>query len=326
MQLNCKFIQWQQFNADNLSVFSPFWLASKEVKEFRKTDTFKLPEKLFLKCYHDQEELVTLPPEEQPISPNELFSNRFLPQDRRWTIVATPLFSNEEHYGLLLCEIGHEYFNYITSVTVQLCAALRIITMMKEQEHIRKMLQQSLIEIKENNQLLSDLSKTDELTGCFNRRGFFEELRRKLNNERLVGDHPYAVMIFADLDSLKIINDRFGHEEGDFAIRSAAEILKRSFGDEICGRIGGDEFVVCTFFSDPVDMPSIRGHIEQVTESYNTECAADKPYVIHTSVGIYPFNCTETVEIGELLSHADSLLYEQKRRKKPIIKDELNES
>ncbi len=288
----------------------------------RKTDTFRLPDKIFLKCYHNQGDIVILPPEEQAVAPDKLFSNKYLPNDRRITMVVTPLFSNEEHYGLLLCEIEHEYFNYITSVTVQLCAALRIITMMKEQAHTQKMLRQSLIEIKENNQLLSDISKTDELTACLNRRGFFEEVRRKLNDERLVGDHPYAVMIFADLDSLKVINDRFGHEEGDFAIRSAAEILRRSFRDEIVGRIGGDEFVVCTFFKKPVDMTVIREHIESISKQYNEECASDKEYIIHVSVGVYPFNCTETVEIGELLSHADSLLYEQKRKKKSIIKEE----
>lgn len=289
----------------------------------RKNDTFRLPEKLYLKSYHNLGDSVLLPPEEQAVAPEELFSNKYLPNDRRYTMIVTPLFSNEEHYGLLMCEIEHEYFNYITSVTVQLCAALRIITMMKAQARTQKMLQQSLIEIRENNQLLSDISKTDELTGCFNRRGFFEELRHKLNDEWLVGDHPYAVMIFADLDSLKIINDRFGHEEGDFAIRSAAEILKRSFKDEIVGRIGGDEFVVCTFFAKPVELPNIREHIETISARYNEEMCADKPYIIHTSVGIYPFNCTDTVEIGELLSHADSLLYEQKRKKKTIVKAEM---
>jgi hypothetical protein len=40
-------------------------------------------------------------------------------------------------------------------------------------------------------------------------------------------------------------------------------------------------------------------------------------------VGVYPFKCTDTIEIGELLSHADTLLYEQKRHKKPIVKEEL---
>lgn len=284
-----------------------------------KNDKWKLPDQIYLKSFHNGSNAVQLSAEDQIIRPNELFSNPYLPQDRRYTLVVSPLFSNEEHYGLLMCEMKHEYFHYIQSVTVQLCAALKIITLMKQQAKTQLQLQQSLIEIKENNQFLSDLSKQDDLTGCFNRRGFFEEVRKKLRDEK--NANAEAIMVFADLDSLKIINDRFGHEEGDFVIRSAAEILWRAFGkDEIVGRIGGDEFVVCAFPDKSVEIPALREHIEQVTRQFNEENTADKQYRIHTSVGVYPFVCTATLEIDELLSHADTLLYEQKKHKKSILK------
>jgi diguanylate cyclase (GGDEF)-like protein len=288
----------------------------------RKNDQWKLPEKLYLKAYHNQNDGVSLKPEEQAIACSDIFTNPYLPKDRQYTLVVSPLFSNEEHYGLLMCEVDHEYFHYIQSVTVQLCAAMKILTLMKKQAVIQKQLQQSLIEVRENNQLLSDLSKTDELTGCLNRRGFYEEVRRKLREEDNSGKD--AVMVFADLDSLKTINDRFGHEEGDFAIRSAAVILKEALGEtEIVGRIGGDEFVVCAFLKEAVTIPKLREHIEEVCAKFNEEYTQDKPYLVHTSVGVYPFKCTDTIEIGELLSHADTLLYEQKRHKKPIVKEEL---
>ena len=286
-----------------------------------KTDKWTPPKTIKLKSYHNGAEAMILPPEEQDIPSDRIFSNKFLPQDRRFSMVVSPLFSNEEHYGVLMCELKHEYFHYIQSVTVQLCAALKIIMLMKQQAVTRKNLQKSLIEIKEYNQLLSDLSRQDELTGCFNRRGFFEELRKRLSDD--ANDGAEAIMVFADLDCLKTINDRFGHEEGDFAIRSAAEILKESFGDnEIVGRIGGDEFAVCAFLRGTVDIPRLRDYIESVSERYNALHAADKPYIVHISVGVYSFVCTGTVEITELLSHADALLYEQKKHKKPILKSE----
>lgn len=288
----------------------------------RKDDKWKLPDPLHLKAYHNQSEAVRLSQEKQLIHPDELFSNPYMPKDRQYIMVVSPLFSNEEHYGLLMCEIEHEYFHYIQSVTVQLCAALKILTLMKQQAITQRQLRQSLIEVRENNQLLSDLSKTDELTGCLNRRGFYEEVRKKLRAEENMDAD--VIMVFADLDSLKTINDRFGHEEGDFAIRSAAAILKQALGeDEIVGRIGGDEFVVCAFLKEAVTIRDLREHIEQVCEQFNEEHTKDKPYLVHTSVGVYPFKCTDTVEIGELLSHADTLLYEQKRHKKPILKEEL---
>lgn len=191
----------------------------------------------------------------------------------------------------------------------------------EEQAVTQKHLKKSLIEIKENNELLRDLSRQDALTGCYNRRGFFEELRKRLSNDKNEGEK--AIMVFADLDCLKTINDKFGHEEGDFAILSAAKILKHSFGNsEIVGRIGGDEFVVCAFLDNAIDIPSMRNHIEAVTREYNIKYAADKPYIIHTSVGVYPFVCSATLEIGELLSHADILLYEEKKHKRSILKSD----
>ena len=290
----------------------------------RKTDKFRMPEFIKLKSWHNHSEAVLQPADEQPVRSDELFSLKYLPQDRRYTMVVSPLFSNEEHYGLLLCELDHEYFRYIQSVTGQLCAALKTITMMKREAKTRRALRQSLIEIKENNEFLNHLSRQDELTGCLNRRGFFENVRARLKDDKYEGSE--AVMIFADLDSLKTINDRFGHGEGDFAIRSAGEILRRSFsGTDYClGRIGGDEFVICIFEEKGETITAtdddIRSHIDAVSRDFNDKEAADKPYLIHTSVGVYSFICAPDVEVTELLSHADSLLYEQKRKKKSILK------
>jgi diguanylate cyclase (GGDEF)-like protein len=284
-----------------------------------KDDKWEFPEKVRLKSYHNGSDAAMLSGDDQLIDRSCIFSHKYLPEDRRYTMVVSPLFSNEEHYGLLMCEMAHEYFHYNTFVAVQLCAALKIITLMKNQEKIQRQLKQSLIEIRENNQFLNELSKQDELTGCYNRRGFFEEVRKKLRDEENYGTD--AFMVFADLDSLKIINDRFGHEEGDFAIRSAAQILQQSFGeDEVVGRIGGDEFVVCAFLKTQVEIPVVREHIEKITAEFNEKEAKDKPYRVHTSVGVYPFRCTDSVEIDELLSHADVLLYEQKKHKKTILK------
>ena len=95
---------------------------------------------MYLKAYHNGSDAIQLPHEEQAVKYTELLSNKYLPTDRRYTLVVSPLFSNEEHYGILMCEIKHEYFNYLQSVTVQLCAALKIITLMKQQAVTQKQL------------------------------------------------------------------------------------------------------------------------------------------------------------------------------------------
>ena len=77
-------------------------------------------------------------------------------------------------------------------------------------------------EVREKNEVLNFLSESDALTGCMNRRGLMEkavQMNRK-------NDGKEMLILFADLDHLKEINDSFGHIEGDFAIKKCAETLK----------------------------------------------------------------------------------------------------
>jgi diguanylate cyclase (GGDEF)-like protein len=97
------------------------------------------------------------------------------------------------------------------------------------------------------SQLLSkirELSVTDELTGLYNRRGFFQLALSRLNFLSRSADDTLLLLMF-DLDGLKQINDTYGHSEGDTALKSFADILKQTLRqDDIIGRIGGDEFIV----------------------------------------------------------------------------------
>ncbi len=98
----------------------------------------------------------------------------------------------------------------------------------------------------ENARLFEQLrhfANTDELSGLANRRHFIDnlefEIRRSQRNSR-----PFTLMLI-DLDKLKLINDRFGHQTGDAAIRRIAEILiKNKRAMDLAARLGGDEFAV----------------------------------------------------------------------------------
>lgn len=304
-----------------LHVTSSYLYVYDKIVEHHKGEEWKYPDCIKLKAYNNMKKLKLLPPEEQNIAPDELLSNKHFVRDRRCTMICLPLFTNEEHYGLLICEMEHQYFGFLPSLMVQLCAALKMVVVMKNQKIIEKQLNQSLIEIRENNQLLDELSKQDALTGCLNRRGFFEAARKLIRAEENEGCS--AMMIFADLDSLKTINDRFGHEEGDFAIRGIAKILSSAFsGSEVIGRIGGDEFVVCVMSDESLSAPEIRSRIDDISARFNENEGKYKEFYVHASVGVYPFKCTSDDEIGELLSHADALLYSQKKNKLSVIKSE----
>ncbi|SFC15079.1 substrate-binding and GGDEF domain-containing protein [Ruminococcus albus] len=304
-----------------LNVTASYLYVYDNVVEHHKGMEWKFPDCIKLKAYHNMSKPKLLPPEEQHIAPEELLTNKHFVHDRRCTMICLPLFTNEEHYGLLICELEHQDFSFLSSLMVQICAALKMIVVMKNQKIIEKQLNQSLIEIRENNQLLDELSKQDDLTGCLNRRGFFESARKLIRAEENEGCS--AVMIFADLDSLKTINDRFGHEEGDFAIRGVAKILSSAFRcGEVIGRLGGDEFVVCVKTDENFSAAAIRKRIDEISAEFNENEGRNKEFYVHASVGVYPFKCTSDDEIGELLSHADALLYSQKKNKLSVIKSE----
>lgn len=159
------------------------------------------------------------------------------------------------------------------------------------------------------------LSLTDELTGLYNRRGFFLLAEQQLKIARRT-DHPYC-LVFADLDGLKKINDSFGHEVGDRAIVEAAGILTQTFREaDIIARLGGDEFVVlipkCANNSN-----DFRVRLQLNFDNFNQDSTFTNqyPFLLSMSIGIRCYKPAENFSLNQLLSQADQLMYEQKRNK-----------
>jgi len=155
---------------------------------------------------------------------------------------------------------------------------------------------------------------TDELTGLYNRRGFLVMAEQQVKMARRL--KKGMVMIAVDMDGLKTINDRYGHQEGDAAIAETALILKQCFREsDIIGRMGGDEFAVLLL--EGVDSP-----LEQtLTDRLNKHLRArnenkGRDYQLSFSTGT--FHCAPecTKSLDELLSRADALMYQQKQNKK----------
>ena len=105
-------------------------------------------------------------------------------------------------------------------------------------------LAKKLVTINTQAQLYS-LYVKDALTAIYNRHGFYDELRNRI--AKLAGKRKMLFMASVDLDQLKLINDHYGHIEGDFAIRSIAQAISDTAVevDGICARFGGDEYVMC---------------------------------------------------------------------------------
>ena len=281
------------------------------------------PARVLLKSYHNDDFSEIIPTEEQELSIRHLFNHRYIPKDRQLTMVLSAIFLNEDHYGLFLCELEDDYFYYVSSLAAQLCAAMKILRLIQDKEAIHLELEQTLMQIKERNLQLDTVSKLDELTGVYNRRGFFAQANSVISSP--VNEGKAAMVIFADLDSLKLINDSFGHEDGDFAIKGAAKILSDSFrSTDIIGRIGGDEFSVFAMVdgesTEEEIVNIVRSRIAKASDNFNR--GHDKPYIVHMSVGVYAFSCNSDVELSKILAQADNYLYSQKKNKKSILRSE----
>lgn len=155
---------------------------------------------------------------------------------------------------------------------------------------------------------LDNLSKHDELTGLWNRRGFIDKVQGYMNINK-------GALIFVDLDGLKIINDTYGHEGGDEAIITGAKILKDAFDEfGVIGRIGGDEFAVFLPNQSDFALSEIDQLINDKTIYHNT--LIKRNFKVELSYGISLFDQYQDLTVRELLDKADREMYCHKRNKK----------
>ena len=221
-------------------------------------------------------------------------------------MVMTVLYSTNVQYGLAMFELDYRHFRFLEYLTYQLSAAVKIQELIRTQN-------ETLIQLNKINIALHNMSSLDQLTGTLNRRGFYNEAAKQF--EQMTDK---LIVVFVDLDGLKMINDNFGHSEGDIAIKAAADCLREVIADiGIVGRVGGDEFVAM--------MPSI---FENMSEYVRNKCnevldqlneRLKRPYKIAFSMGIFECKADEYKNISEIIDKADYLLYVQKRERKKLL-------
>ncbi len=178
---------------------------------------------------------------------------------------------------------------------------------------------QDITERRRAEAAIQTLSLVDELTGLYNRRGFLAFSKQHLNSVHR--NHKDLIVVYADLDGLKKINDSFGHKEGDRALIKTAEILKETFrSSDVLSRLGGDEFTVLAAVEPDGGAEAIIGRLEYKLQSYNSLKAV--PYNLSMSLGYVLFNPEENRSIDDLMALADKAMYENKRNKRidPIRK------
>jgi diguanylate cyclase (GGDEF)-like protein/PAS domain S-box-containing protein len=166
--------------------------------------------------------------------------------------------------------------------------------------------------LKELEESLRSLSLTDELTGLYNRRGFLTLADQQLKLANRAQQQLY--ILFADVDGLKAINDRYGHQEGDAVLLKTASVLRKTFREsDVIARIGGDEFVVIILPDEKLDPDLFCVRLQKKLELFQT--GQQDVYTLSLSTGIVYYDPANPVSLTELLLEADKMMYENKRRR-----------
>ena len=269
---------------------------AEEPQILEKYQKFEVPKKVHINMLIDNNS------KQQEFSPSISFNplERIFPEgfnNKPGVYLFQTLFSVEKNYGYFITKLTSEMYS-----VYPLFLKILISSMAFSYEYTQLI---------QNNNTLNTVSKTDELTTLLNRRGFFDlgqkniDIAIEMNNKGLV--------FFIDMDGLKIMNDTYGHDMGDLAIKTQAKVLKQTFrANDIIARLGGDEFVVIAIGMGADTIPKIRKKIEKTNKLLSKEQKLPMP--ISCSIGVIPFN-KKSNKLADLLLDADKLLYEEKRQK-----------
>ena len=186
----------------------------------------------------------------------------------------------------------------------------------KELSHTVVELEDHIAKCNELEDQLYTLSITDELTGLYNRRGFFTlaEHRLKLAKRKNQG----LLILYGDVDNFKTVNDTMGHEEGDKLLVDIADLLRDTYREtDIISRLGGDEFVVFPVGRDKNDIQLVTDRLSKNIDIYNSK--RDNGHKLSISIGMALYEPESVAQLDGLLAEADKLMYEQKKRKKMVL-------
>ena len=279
----------------------------KNAMELKKNDNFCIPEEADFVFYSNSvthkhnlflcENTVVINPK------NELVCNKKI-DDLSGNYLLVPIYNRTMNYGYLLFHFHGKNYSLISIYAKILANSIYQAYSNSSNSARRK-------ELLQENEMLNLKSKTDELTGILNRRGFYEYGEKVTSLSASMGKS--GGILFFDLDGLKTINDTYGHKIGDLAIKLEYYVIKTAFRDsDVVCSFSGDEFGVVApgFPSRKIDY--LREKLIKLNEKVSKE--NDLPFTLSISVGCVDFS-PASCDFQALLKQADEKLYEEKRIK-----------
>lgn len=250
-----------------------------------------------LKSYFDingNYENVDIPFEEENLLPDE-----FLPDVEGRGSLYFPIHSKNEVYGYFCVVLGDRIENRVPGI-------FSYLSMFLGSSLKRMYMSRDLFKMQD----VLKLYLKDPLTDVYNRRGFEEKFLNLFEKSRNDGREIYLVSF--DMDGLKYINDNFGHQRGDSALISLSEAISNSLTDEeLCGRMGGDEFSAVLIAND-------ESRVEEFEKKFNDNLkkindSITDAYRVEASYGIRRMDVYQTLK--DNIEKADSLMYMHKNSK-----------
>jgi diguanylate cyclase (GGDEF)-like protein len=172
--------------------------------------------------------------------------------------------------------------------------------------NLEQIVEERTAELKDANETISRLAATDELTKLFNRRYFNERLSAALSAARR-HDYPLS-LIMIDLDNFKVINDTYGHSEGDQVLKAFADLLRDMIRTEdVAARWGGEEFIIIL----PHTLcESAAAQAERIRAAFENHTVSSTPIPLSASFGVVQLE--ENEDEDSLIRRADRALYRAK--------------
>ena len=228
--------------------------------------------------------------------PKRTLLPEFINKDSSAAYIVSPLFFENREFGYIAMAYEHNQISYHFQLVHWIMNVTQLL--------------QNLCEIKVSRLMqtkLESIYMRDSLTGLYNRHGYEKRLPHLLYS---LNDGDLLTAFLFDMDCLKVINDQFGHTEGDFALQVIGKAITNAFSDDaISTRFGGDEFAVAMEPKSEEEVTCFQEELRRFLAMHNA--AMETPYTIHISIGCT--RCTpEHTSIPALIQAADKVLYQAK--------------
>lgn len=293
------------FNNESDSLKQDSWKIPDKTKVVTVVENYKLSDNIYSEDYYDSINIL----------PVDIIRNN---RGIRKTLIILPLFFNKEQYGLMIFSYKASKLLIYENLRTQISGAVKVSRLITEKEKAEEELKKAFIKIENSNFHLKDISLHDELTGLYNRRGFFELGKKEFHIQKELGGS--FILFFMDLDGLKQINDTYGHDAGDLAIKEFGNILVKVFREnDIIARLAGDEFTIIALDAEKESVKKLLVRMDNIINEFNIK--SNTPFKLSASSGYSIYNGEMNTSFENLIEMADKKLYIRKRDKKayPIV-------